>query len=210
MTFDSYWARGSTFKGWFADGDARLLWDSCCAMTCAIEARRRMGFAPHKPTFVEVGSFAGRSATLLMGHEATVVLVEPFYLDPNRQPGDDGTPEVDNLYVTRKRCEPLLRELAENLKDFDYLLLIEESATAAARVDSIDLVHIDGDHSEQGVGLDAELWLPKLTLGGLALFHDYGDPAFPAVSKTVDLLLADDLKWRAVARHESLIALERL
>ena len=38
--------------------------------------------------------------------------------------------------------------------------------------DSFDFMLIDGDHSEQGVLRDADLYLALLRTGGLAVFHD--------------------------------------
>lgn len=37
---------------------------------------------------------------------------------------------------------------------------------------NIDLLFIDGDHSTDGVRKDIELWVSKLNIGGLAIFHD--------------------------------------
>jgi len=48
---------------------------------------------------------------------------------------------------------------------------------------SIDLLHIDGDHSYDGVRKDIDLFWPKMKKGGTVVFDDYN---WPSVSKAVD------------------------
>jgi len=53
--------------------------------------------------------------------------------------------------------------------------LIRSTFDAAAEgfeAESIDLLHIDGHHTEEAVRHDLETWLPKLRPGGILLLHD--------------------------------------
>lgn len=51
---------------------------------------------------------------------------------------------------------------------------------------SIDWLHIDGDHSAEGLSGDLRTWFRHVRPGGFISFHDYGDPHWPAVKETVD------------------------
>lgn len=53
----------------------------------------------------------------------------------------------------------------------------------------IDMLIIDGDHSEAGVRGDIEGWWRHVKEGGWVVFHDYGSPNWPAVRQVVDHLL---------------------
>ena len=54
-------------------------------------------------------------------------------------------------------------------------LHVEDSHTAAPIEPHIDLLFIDGDHSESGVRKDFERWAPLVAPGGHILFHDAVD-----------------------------------
>ena len=47
-----------------------------------------------------------------------------------------------------------------------------DSALARFAPESIDLLHIDGHHTEEAARHDVESWLPKLRPGGILLLHD--------------------------------------
>ena len=56
-----------------------------------------------------------------------------------------------------------------------FSTLIRSTFDAAAErfgPESIDLLHIDGHHTEEAVRHDLEIWLPKLRPGGILLLHD--------------------------------------
>jgi hypothetical protein len=59
-----------------------------------------------------------------------------------------------------------------NLSSLEYGLLIED--------ESLDIVFIDGDHSENGVTLDLEIYYKKIKKGGLIVGHDYGGNFYSA------------------------------
>ena len=43
---------------------------------------------------------------------------------------------------------------------------------------SIDMLHIDGDHKIDAVANDIIKWAPKVSIGGIILMHDVWNPAF--------------------------------
>ena len=47
-----------------------------------------------------------------------------------------------------------------------------DDAVARFADESIDLLHLDGHHSEEAARHDLQLWLPKLRPGGILLVHD--------------------------------------
>jgi methyltransferase family protein len=47
-----------------------------------------------------------------------------------------------------------------------------DAAVGQFAAETIDLLHVDGHHSEEAVRHDLELWLPKLRPGGILLMHD--------------------------------------
>ncbi len=57
--------------------------------------------------------------------------------------------------------------------------------------ESVDLVFIDADHSEEWVRRDVEAWFPKVKPGGIVSGHDYGSHNYPGVKTAVDAFLAD-------------------
>ncbi|MEO5721703.1 MAG: class I SAM-dependent methyltransferase, partial [Chthoniobacterales bacterium] len=57
--------------------------------------------------------------------------------------------------------------------EFSTLLRLRfEEALAQFAPESIDLLHLDGLHTEQAVRADLAAWLPKLKPGGILLMHD--------------------------------------
>lgn len=55
--------------------------------------------------------------------------------------------------------------------------------------DSLDLLHIDGDHSFDACMSDLIAWVPKVRKGGLVLVHDYFSLNWPGVTQAVDVYL---------------------
>lgn len=87
------------------------------------------------------------------------------------------------------RWRAFLQNMADSgLERFTRIVKLR-SAEAAALFDdaSLDLVFIDGDHSEAAVRADISAWLPKVKSGGVLCGHDYGDH-FPGLTRAVDEL----------------------
>ena len=81
------------------------------------------------------------------------------------------TPERNQVFWDRMYRD--IQAMFQN--DPNVTILRKLSAEAAADVpdDSLDIVHIDGDHRYEAVCQDIKLWLPKVKHGGLVTGHDY-------------------------------------
>ena len=61
----------------------------------------------------------------------------------------------------------------KNYQEYSILLRMTfDNALKKIEDNSIDLLHIDGFHTYQAVKHDFETWLPKVSSGGIILFHD--------------------------------------
>lgn len=61
----------------------------------------------------------------------------------------------------------------ENYEDFSTLVRSSfDEALGMFESENIDLLHLDGLHTEAAVRHDLEVWLPKIRPGGLLLLHD--------------------------------------
>jgi predicted O-methyltransferase YrrM len=92
---------------------------------------------------------------------------------------------------------------------------VERSEDTAARWrEPVDLLFIDGDHSEAGCRLDWELWSPFVAPGGVVLFHDATGPdALPGPRAVFeDLFRTGDppAGWRIRAEVDTAVAVERM
>jgi predicted O-methyltransferase YrrM len=75
----------------------------------------------------------------------------------------------------------------------------------------VDLVFIDGDHSEAACRLDWELWHPLVEPGGVVAFHDArgGDPGPTAVVEALFGGPGTD-GWGILAERDTVVAVQRL
>lgn len=57
---------------------------------------------------------------------------------------------------------------------FPNVVLIKAASLQVAQIlrCTIDVLHLDGDHSYEGVKADFEAWSPKVRRGGCVMFHD--------------------------------------
>ena len=65
----------------------------------------------------------------------------------------------------------------------------------------IDFIHIDGDHTFNGVITDMEKWLPKVCKGGYVCFDDYGHDSLPDVYEAVSLYMKNHPEFRYIGRY---------
>lgn len=83
-----------------------------------------------------------------------------------------------SVYRPRKSQEKqdaVYEAAKKNLAPFDVTFVREGSHAAASRFadESLDFVHIDGDHGFDAVMQDLILYVPKVKKRGMILIHDY-------------------------------------
>ncbi len=139
---------------------------------------------------VEVGIQHGRSTSILAqvardaGHKL-------FLIDP--MPESTFCPMMDHLGVA-----------------YHLVALRTEDVPAALLPEVIDFVHIDGDHSADGITIDCLRLLPRVRRGGYACFHDYRQQSLPEVEPTVNKFVCNGTgEWKQVSFTHSLLIVRR-
>lgn len=139
---------------------------------------------PLNAKVVEIGSWIGEStcylASGLRGDQSCLYAVDTFA-------GDSDTPIERNYYsgiMTKLKISNTKELFDRNLAFFGLSGRVQtiagDSVTAAQNFseppESLDLLFIDGDHSERAVLNDLDAWLPFVKPQGLVLFHDFSSP----------------------------------
>lgn len=120
---------------------------------------------------VEIGSWRGKSAIAfakgIAGHSSTertmIFCVEPHAVFTGIYGGKFGSQDRKHFY------EAMLKSGAwEDVR----LINLKSEQAAIGFPHQIDLLFIDGDHSEAGVRKDIEMWTPHLAPKGKIIFDD--------------------------------------
>lgn len=205
-----------------ADEDVLQIAESVPGYYSRPELERLLAFARSVPAggaVCEVGVYCGRSASLF--------LLEQLARERRATEGGTGTfgdpcagaPHLDVHLIDSLRDDPeearrafdsLLRRIAQYGSPVFHGHWMD-SREAAARVPRLDLLHIDADHNE-GIAADCALYLPKLNVGGVAVFHDYGRASdYPMVAAAVDeFLRRSGTEWQPMEIIGSQLALRRI
>lgn len=120
---------------------------------------------------VEIGCLIGRSTVAIAsGCRGPVFAIDSWFGEGGRKA----------LALFQANVSPYL-----NVHTIDM-----PSSAAADLVPEVDMVFIDGDHSEAGITADLINWIPKTKV--LLCGHDYGHPDYPAVKAKVDQFFTGD------------------
>jgi predicted O-methyltransferase YrrM len=143
-------AAAARVHGWLSDAQGEALFD----------AAARLGSAG---AVVEIGSWQGRS-TIWLASGARLNRRTVFAIDPHEGSREDPSARTLDLFA-RNLSEAGLTETVEPL--------VMRSGEAVAYVKApVALLFVDGDHSIAGARRDAEIWLPRVALDGVVMFHD--------------------------------------
>jgi predicted O-methyltransferase YrrM len=143
---------------------------------------------PRPEPICELGSYMGGSVIpLALGAGASgasnrVVAVDDH--EWHRHAAAEVAPE----YVQRLPSTlPAFRENVRNAGVADRVdVLVQDTAAAAADVEAVSLLFVDAAHDERSIRRDLAAWLPRVVPGGVVVFHDYHNSAWPDVERVVD------------------------
>lgn len=164
-------------------------------------------------TVVEIGVFEGSSAVALveaLPPGATLHLIDPFGHHPDAlRPGWRAVEWASRRAVARAAKRAPRVRVAWHVE--------RSEDTAHDWSDPVDVVFIDGDHSEQGCRLDWELWHGHVAPGGRVMFHDAragreGGRGLPGPTAVVDGLFRGDgaiAGWRIEREVDSAVVVRR-
>jgi predicted O-methyltransferase YrrM len=163
---------------------------------------------------VEIGVYEGASALALLEAlppSAELHLIDPFGSRPDALPAGWGAQERATRRVVRRAQR---RRRAEAPAVHWHVDLSDR--VAATWSEPLDLVFIDGDHSEAGAALDWNCWSPFVTPGGRVVFHDarlgrLGGRGLPGPSAVVSRLFfeGETPGWEPVAEADRTVVVRR-
>lgn len=132
---------------------------------------------------VEIGSWAGRSASCIASHTQGIL----YCVD---------TWEKALVHYNGSVLEPtLFSEFLRNTVGLPIVPVMTDSLTAAkwftAAEMTFDMIFIDADHQAPAVRADILAWRPLLAEGGIFCGHDYELTGWPDVKPIVDELVPE-------------------
>jgi predicted O-methyltransferase YrrM len=154
---------------------------------------------------VEIGVYEGSSALVLLGAlplDAELHLIEPFGKGMDWwEPADERAVKAVVRRAARRRGGPSVR----------WHVMTSEAAARDWDL-GVDLVFIDGDHTEAACRLDWELWHGFVEPGGVVAFHDArgGDPGPTAVVERLFGVSGDRRPgWSVCDERDTIVAVRR-
>ncbi len=163
---------------------------------------------------VEIGVYEGASALSLLdvlAPDSELHLIDPFGAHPDALPRGWGASE----WATRRALARAVRRRGGRAaRVYWHIALSHEVASRWSG--EVDLLFIDGDHSEAGCQLDWSSWQRFIVPGGHAIFHDAraeqpGGRGLPGPSATVTRLFRGEGTpgWEIVAEADRTVAVRR-
>jgi len=128
-------------------------------------------------TIVEIGVWGGKSLlpmayTLHRLGNGKIYGIDPWESEASLE----GVKQEGNIgFWDRLDYEKVLNRLIEVIRWFelkDNVELIRDTSANAPIIDDIDILHIDGNHSDEASYLDVTKWVPLVKQGGWIIMDD--------------------------------------
>jgi predicted O-methyltransferase YrrM len=168
---------------------------------------------------VEIGVYEGASALALyeaLGAGAELHLIDPFGRRPDALPRGWAASERATRHVLARAMRRRERR-GEGGADIRWHVALSHEV-AAAWSGEVDLVFIDGDHSEAGCERDWSSWRGFVASGGQVVFHDAraGEPGGRGLPGPTAIVArhfrsgGGSPDWEIVAQADRTVAVRRL
>jgi predicted O-methyltransferase YrrM len=184
-------------------------------MHSAEDARVLLEAARGARRVVEIGVYEGASAVALcaaLEPDAELHLIDPFGSHPDALPRGWGASE----WATRRALERAVRRRGARAPRVHWHVALSHEMAARWR-EPLELVFIDGDHSERACGLDWSEWHGFVAPGGCVVFHDAREGqsdgrGLPGPTAVVNRLFrdADTPGWELAAEADRTVAVRRI
>lgn len=193
MTDEEILDRMDKVEGWFEREEGRLLLNSC---------KTAIGKTSSK-TIVEIGSFKGRSTTIL-GEVAKQTGAHVFAVDPH-----EGLVLGENEAPVQFPSS--LEAFQKTMTDAGLLGVVTGIRAKASEIKwdrKVAFLFDDGHHDYENASGDIRKFSPWIEIGGIVAFHDYRE-GYPGVRKAIDEAKASR-RFLEVARALSLVVMEKV
>ncbi|MEC9373784.1 MAG: class I SAM-dependent methyltransferase [Planctomycetota bacterium] len=177
-----------------ADLEGQLSMEECQFLLTRSQGRK---------TIVEIGSYRGKS-TVLLALGCADVQGKVTAIDPHM-------PAPGCSIVFDEEDERVLRETIRKhgvADRVDHWVMTSVEARPKWGETPIDMLWIDGDHSEEGVRTDLEHWAPLVRVGGIVAGHDYTHRE--GVKRAWDAYVGKDDRWTPSRVVRSIVWNERV
>ena len=162
---------------------------------------------------IEIGVYEGSSALVLqraLGPGAELHLIDPFGRQPHALPRGWGATE----WATRRVIARATRAGGPRVSWH----IAPSHEVAAGWSEEVQLVFIDGDHSEEGCARDWSCWHGFVSLDGHVVFHDAraglpGGGGLPGPTRVVERLFrapGETPGWEIAAEADRTVAVRRV
>lgn len=156
---------------------------------------------------LEIGSWKGKS-TFCIAHglvDGTIFCVDPF--------NADGEQQSKSSYESAKGEEDLLTQFNNNVKGFNNIQINPNkgySQDFVGKINNVDFLFIDGDHSIEGCKFDFEHFEDAVNPGGYIAFHDY-HPKRKEVGPThvIEQVVSKNKNYKWMYRFDSLVVFKK-
>lgn len=181
-------AAAARIEGWLSDRQGR-------ALLAAVLATSGRG------AIVEVGSWKGRS-TVWLAFGARERGRRVIAVDPHRGSREDPSARTLDAFLA-------------NLASAGVADAVEPRVMTSVQAvqtipDPVELLFVDGDHTEAGARLDADLWLPKVLAGGTVLFHDVATSGYTGPRRVFQQRICWSREYHRFEKVGSMMAARKL
>lgn len=149
-------------EGWCTESKASLLIDLVCMLNPKI--------------IVEIGVWGGKSLIPMANALKYLGNGKIYGIDPwDSSESAKGMDGVNYDWWSHVDHNMILQGLQRKIHEFrleNQVVLIQTTSQKAPFIPNIDILHIDGNHSEEASNLDVNKWVPQVKKGGIIVFDD--------------------------------------